>query len=225
MTRILVVEDEVSFSDPLSYLLRKEGYDVAVAETGPDALSEFEAAAADLVVLDLMLPGFDGVEVCRQLRSFTDAYVIMLTARDDLVDRVAGLEIGADDYMVKPFAFSELVARMHALLRRAHGGDNFRLRVHDLEVDLIGRRVVRGGKEIELTEREFALLEYLVRNTGRTISRDTLAREVWRETSRVTPIDNVIDVHVSHLRDKVDEGHPVRLIQTVRGIGFMVKGP
>ena len=224
--QILVVEDDKKVAESIRQGLEELNYHTTVCGNGNDALAKIGMTHYDLVVLDLGLPGIDGIEILSTIRKKKDRTpVIILTARDGIDDRVKGLDEGADDYMVKPFAFSELVARMHALLRRAHGGDNFRLRVHDLEIDVIGRRVIRAAKEIELTEREFALLEYLVRNAGRTISRETLAREVWRETSRVTPIDNVIDVHVSHLRDKVDEGHADRLIQTVRGVGFMVKAP
>ncbi|MFH0909185.1 MAG: response regulator transcription factor [bacterium] len=224
--QILVVEDDKKVAESIRQGLEELNYRTTTCGNGNDAVARIGMTQFDLVILDLGLPGMDGLDVLSTIRKKKDRTpVIILTARDGVDDRVRGLDEGADDYMVKPFAFSELVARMHALLRRAHGGDTFRLRVHDLEVDIVGRRVTRAGKEIDLTEREFALLEYLVRNAGNTISRETLAREVWRETSRVTPIDNVIDVHVSHLRDKVDEGHPVRLIQTVRGIGFMVKAP
>jgi two-component system copper resistance phosphate regulon response regulator CusR len=222
---ILLVEDDKKVADSLKQGLEEMNYRAQIARTGDEAARLIENTKFDLVILDLGLPGKDGMEVLAEIRSKKSRVpVIILTARDTVDDRVKGLDKGADDYMVKPFAFSELIARIHALLRRAHGGDNFRLKVEDLEVDVVGRRVVRAGREIELTEREFLLLEYLVRNAGTTVSRDMLAREVWRETSRVTPLDNVIDVHISHLRDKVDEGFSCKLIHTVRGMGFMVKG-
>jgi DNA-binding response OmpR family regulator len=224
--RILLVEDDKKVADSLRQGLEELHYQAQVSRTGEDALRQIEGTKFDLIILDLGLPGRDGLDVLVEIRNRkVRVPVIILTARDTIDDRVKGLDHGADDYMVKPFAFSELVARIHALLRRASGGENFRLRVEDLELDVVGRRVTRAGREIELTEREFLLLEYLVRNASQTVSRDMLAREVWRETSRVTPLDNVIDVHISHLRDKVDEGFSCKLIHTVRGMGFMVKGP
>jgi DNA-binding response OmpR family regulator len=224
--RILLIEDDKKVADSVRQGLEELHYQAQVSRTGEDALKQIDGTKFDLVILDLGLPGKDGLDVLRDIRTRkVRVPVIILTARDTIDDRVKGLDHGADDYMVKPFAFSELVARIHALLRRASGGENFRLRVADLEIDVVGRRVTRDGREIELTEREFLLLEYLVRNAAQTVSRDMLAREVWRETSRVTPLDNVIDVHISHLRDKVDEGFSCKLIHTVRGMGFMVKGP
>jgi DNA-binding response OmpR family regulator len=149
--------------------------------------------------------------------------VLVLTARDTLEDRVVGLDTGADDYLVKPFAFAELLARIRALVRRGRDADSPRLSVGDLTMDLIARKVVRGGQPIDLTVREFELLEFLLRYQGQVVSRETLARDVWQETARTTPLDNVIDVHIARLRRKVDHERPVKLIHTVRGVGFMIR--
>jgi DNA-binding response OmpR family regulator len=149
--------------------------------------------------------------------------VLVLTARDSLEDRVLGLDVGADDYLVKPFAFAELLARIRALARRGRSSDSPRVTVSDLDVDLITRRVTRGGRPVELTVREFELLEFLMRHHGQVVSRETLARDVWKETARTTPLDNVIDVHIARLRRKVDFDGVVKLIHTVRGVGFMVR--
>jgi DNA-binding response OmpR family regulator len=150
-------------------------------------------------------------------------HVLVLTARDTLDDRVTGLDGGADDYLVKPFAFEEVLARIRALLRRGRVSEPLRLRVGDLDVDIVTRKILRGGRPVELTVREFELLEYLLRHHGQTVSRGTLARDVWKETARSTSLDNVIDVHIARLRRKVDLDQPVKLIHTVRGVGFMVR--
>ena len=171
-----------------------------------------------------MLPGRDGLEVLAALRKQgLDTPVVVLTARDTLEDRVVGLDAGADDYLVKPFAFAELLARLRAIGRRGRVGDQDRLAVDTLDIDRATRRVTRKGQAIELTAKEFDLLHYLIRNARQVVSRDTLAREVWRETARSTTLDNVIDVHISRLRRKIDLDHPVKLIHTVRGVGFMVR--
>jgi DNA-binding response OmpR family regulator len=149
--------------------------------------------------------------------------VLVLTARDSLQDRVLGLDAGADDYLVKPFAFAELLARLRALVRRGRAADSPRLAVGDLHVDLITRKVTRGSASVELTVREFELLEFLLRHQGQVVSRETLARDVWKETARTTPLDNVIDVHIARLRRKVDFERPVKMIHTVRGVGFMLR--
>jgi DNA-binding response OmpR family regulator len=149
--------------------------------------------------------------------------VLVLTARDSLQDRVTGLDSGADDYLVKPFAFAELIARIRALVRRGRSAEAPRLSAGDLEVDLITRKVMRGGTPVELTVREFELLEYLLRHQGQVVPRETLARDVWKETARSTPLDNVIDVHIARLRRKVDADYSVKLIHTVRGVGFMLR--
>jgi DNA-binding response OmpR family regulator len=171
-----------------------------------------------------MLPGRDGLQVLATLRSQgVETPVLVLTARDALEDRVAGLDSGADDYLVKPFAFAEVLARIRALLRRGRSTEALRLSVGDLDVDLVSRKVTRAGRHIELTVREFELLEYLLRHEGQVVSRGALARDVWKETERTTPLDNVIDVHIARLRRKLDAEFPTRVIHTIRGVGFMAR--
>jgi DNA-binding response OmpR family regulator len=222
--RILVVEDEQKVANALREGLEGERYDVAVERTGEGAFFRLTTEAFDLILLDLMLPGRDGVEILTALRQKgIKTPVLVLTARDTLEDRVAGLDAGADDYLVKPFAFAELLARIRALLRRGRAADAPRLAVGDLVMDLITRKVLRGGRGVELTVREFELLEYLMRYEGQVVSRETLARDVWKETARTTPLDNVIDVHIARLRRKVDVEPSIRMIHTVRGVGFMLR--
>jgi DNA-binding response OmpR family regulator len=222
--RILVVEDELKVANALREGLEGERYDVVVERTGENAFFRLTTEAFDLILLDLGLPGRDGLEILATLRAKgVKTPVLILTARDTLEDRVAGLDSGADDYLVKPFAFAELLARIRALLRRGRAAESPRLAVGDLTMDLITRKVIRGGSPVELTVREFELLEYLMRYEGQVVSRETLARDVWKETARTTPLDNVIDVHIARLRRKVDVERPVRLIHTVRGVGFMLR--
>jgi DNA-binding response OmpR family regulator len=222
--RILVVEDEQKVANALREGLEGERYDVVVERTGENAFFRLTTDAFDLILLDLGLPGRDGLEILATLRAKgVKTPVLILTARDTLEDRVAGLDSGADDYLVKPFAFAELLARIRALLRRGRAAESPRLAVGDLTMDLITRKVIRGGSPVELTVREFELLEYLMRYEGQVVSRETLARDVWKETARTTPLDNVIDVHIARLRRKVDVERPVRLIHTVRGVGFMLR--
>jgi DNA-binding response OmpR family regulator len=222
--RILVVEDEQKVANALREGLEGERYDVEVERTGEDAFFRMTTEAFDLILLDLGLLGRDGLQILTTLRSKgIKTPVLVLTARDTLQDRVAGLDSGADDYLVKPFAFAELLARIRALLRRGRAADAPRLAVGDLTMDLITRKVTRGVQPVELTVREFELLEYLMRYEGHVVSRETLARDVWKETARTTPLDNVIDVHIARLRRKVDLDRPVRLIHTVRGVGFMLR--
>jgi DNA-binding response OmpR family regulator len=219
-----VVEDERKLAQVLSSALQAEQYDVVVAGTGEDGFYRANAELFDLVVLDLMLPGRNGLEILQTLRQrHVETPVLILTARDGIDDRVLGLDLGADDYLVKPFALPELLARIRALLRRGRPSEVFRLKAADLEVDVVARRVVRGDRSIELTGREFDLLEYLLRHQGHLVSREMLARDVWKEPRRATPLDNVIDVQMTRLRRKVDlEGAP-RLIHTVRGVGFVLR--
>ena len=222
--RLLVVEDEEKVASALREGLEGEGYDVVVETTGEGAFFRLARDRFEVILLDLMLPGRDGLEVLAALRKQgLDTPVVVLTARDTLEDRVVGLDAGADDYLVKPFAFAELLARLRAIGRRGRGGDQDRLAVDTLEIDRATRRVTRKGQALELTVKEFDLLHYLTRNARQVVSRDTLAREVWRETARSTTLDNVIDVHISRLRRKIDLDHPVKLIHTVRGVGFMLR--
>jgi two-component system copper resistance phosphate regulon response regulator CusR len=222
--RVLVVEDEQKVANALREGLQGEHYDVVVERTGESALFRINTELFDLILLDLTLPGRDGLAILRAMREKSiRTPVLVLTARDSLEDRVVGLDSGADDYMVKPFAFAELLARIRALVRRGRDAEAPRLAVADLTMDLIGRKVTRGGHAVELTVREFELLEFLLRYQGQVVSRETLARDVWKETSRTTPLDNVIDVHIARLRRKVDHDHAVKLIHTVRGVGFMIR--
>lgn len=220
---ILIVEDEPKVAEAIREGLEAEGYQVALARTGEDGLGAAMAAPFDLVVLDLMLPGCDGIEVLKRLRAAgSPVPVLVLTARDAVEDRVEGLDAGADDYLVKPFAFPELIARIRARLRRGKAEAALRLRFADLELDRVSRTALRGSQRIDLTPREFDLLEYLLRHQRSLVSREMIAREVWREPNRGTPLDNVIDVHIARLRRKVDQEFAVKLIHTVRGVGFIL---
>jgi DNA-binding response OmpR family regulator len=220
---ILVVEDDVNVAQALHEALTGEGYDVTLARSGEDGYYRLESGSFDLLVLDLMLPGRGGLEILSTFRlRDRGTPVLIVTARDAVEDRVAGLDAGADDYLVKPFALSELLARIRALLRRGRSEPATRLHAADLEMDVVARRVIRGGRELDLTAREFELLEYLLRNKGRVVSREMLARDVWREQHRATTLDNVIDVHVARLRRKIDDLSASRLVNTIRGVGFIV---
>lgn len=221
---VLVVEDDEMMAATIAKGVGEDGYRVTCCGTAADAVRTTEADPPDLIILDIGLPDRSGLTVVQTLRSRDDATpVIILTARDAVRDRVKGLDAGADDYLVKPFAFAELLARVRARLRRREGADPSLLRVGDLAMDVINRRVVRAGREIALTSQEFALLRYLMINSGRTVSRDMIARDVWRIESRATPLDNVIDVHISHLRAKVDREFEKELIRTVWGVGFVIE--
>ncbi|HVY08998.1 MAG TPA: response regulator transcription factor [Mycobacteriales bacterium] len=223
MTRILVVEDEESFSDALGYLLRREGYEVAVATTGPDGIEEFERGGADLVLLDLMLPGLSGLEVCRALRARSEVPVIMLTAKDSEVDKVVGLEIGADDYVTKPFSARELVARIRAVLRR-RGAEPDELVSSVLECGPVRMDVDRhvvsvNGDTVSMPLKEFELLEFLLRNAGRVLTRGQLIDRVWG--SDYVGDTKTLDVHVKRLRAKIEPSPAApRHLVTVRGLGY-----
>jgi two-component system response regulator RegX3 len=222
VTRILVVEDEESLSDPLSYMLRKEGFEVALAETGPAALEEFDRRGADLVLLDLMLPGLSGTEVCRALRSRSAVPVIMLTAKDAEVDKVVGLELGADDYVTKPYSARELVARIRAVLRRHGEPDELvtaTVEAGPVRLDVDRHVVSVSGEQVSMPLKEFELLELLLRNAGRVLTRGQLIDRVWG--SDYVGDTKTLDVHVKRLRAKVepDPGAP-RHIVTVRGLGY-----
>jgi DNA-binding response OmpR family regulator len=222
--RVLVVEDEQKVANALREGLEGEHYEVVVERTGEGAFFRATTETFDIILLDLMLPGRDGLQILRAIRERgMKTPVLVLTARDTLQDRVTGLDSGADDYLVKPFAFAELVARIRALGRRGRAPEAPRHSAGDLEMDLVTRKVTRGGRAVDLTVREFELLEYLLRHQGQVVSRETLARDVWKETARTTPLDNVIDVHIARLRRKIDLDQPVRLIHTVRGVGFMLR--
>lgn len=219
--KILVVEDEAKTAEALRSGLESEGYTVEFAWDGDMAAELLRAGSYRLVLLDWMLPGRDGIDLIGEMRRRGDnTPVLLLTARDAIEDRIAGLDSGADDYLVKPFAFAELLARIRVLLRRVPLEDPFRLQVANLILDLSTRRVRRGEEEILLTPREFEVLHYLMRAEGQVVTRMMLAREVWREPNRSTPLDNVIDVHLARLRKKIDENRSVKLIHTVRGVGI-----
>jgi two-component system, OmpR family, copper resistance phosphate regulon response regulator CusR len=222
--RILVVEDEEKMAKALRKGLEAEQFSVNVAATGEEAFFLASTESYDLVILDWMLPQRDGLEVLAALRQKgVTVPVLMLTSKDTIRDRVHGLDAGADDYLVKPFAFPELLARIRALSRRGKLEWANTLRLADLEMDVEGRVVQREGRELTLTAREFDVLHYLLRNQGRVVSREMLARDVWQETTRYTPLDNVIDVHVAHLRRKIDEPFRIKLLHTVRGVGFVLR--
>jgi two-component system response regulator RegX3 len=225
VSRILVVEDEESYSDPLSYLLRREGYEVAVAETGPAALAQFDKNGADLVLLDLMLPGLSGVDVCRQLRQRSSVPVIMLTAKDSEIDKVVGLEIGADDYVTKPYSSRELLARIKAVLRRLSEPEELvppTLESGPVRMDVERHTVTVGGVAISLPLKEFELLEMLLRNAGRVLTRMQLIDRVWG--SDYVGDTKTLDVHVKRLRAKIepDPSDPKYLV-TVRGLGYKLE--
>ena len=222
MTKILVVEDEASFSDALSYVLGKEGFEVTVADTGDGAIAAFDKGGADLVLLDLMLPGLSGTEVCKQLRSRSSVPIIMLTAKDTEVDKVVGLELGADDYVTKPYSKAELIARIRAVLRRQ--GDvsevsDAVLTAGPVRIDVERHQVNINNELIALPLKEFELLEFLVRNSGRVLTRSQLIDRVWG--SDYFGDTKTLDVHVKRLRSKIekDPANPV-FIQTIRGLGY-----
>jgi DNA-binding response OmpR family regulator len=222
--RILIVEDERKVLRSLERGLLGQGYEVGAAATGEAGLELAFTQSFDCIVLDRMLPGRDGLEVLAELRrAGRTVPVLILTARDAIEDRVLGLDAGADDYLVKPFAFAELLARLRVLLRRGHGGQETVLRAGDLEMDLVRRRVARGGVEVELTQREFELLEYLLRHKNATVTRDMLGHDVWKEPGHA--LTNVIDVYVTMLRRKVERPGQTPLIHTLRGVGYSLREP
>ena len=222
--RILLVEDDPKLSRFIQKGLTEESFSVDVVGEGEVALERVVATTYDLIVLDIVLPRMDGFAVCERLRATgVDARILMLSARGVVEDRVRGLECGADDYLSKPFSFAELTARVRALLRREKPSELRRLRVADLTLDPVGRVVKRGEERIDLTEKEYALLEYLMRNAGQVLTRTMIAEQVWNlHWDRLT---NVIDVYVNHLRRKVEGSGRPRLIHAVRGIGYVMREP
>ena len=222
MTKILVVEDEASFSDALAYLLGREGFEVVVADTGTAAVAEFERQGADLILLDLMLPGLSGTEVCRQIRTKSQVPIIMLTAKDAEVDKVVGLELGADDYVTKPYSSRELVARIRAVLRR-HGEEDQIvdgiLSAGPVRIDVERHKVSINNEDVSFPLKEFELLEFLVRNSGRVLTRIQLIDRVWG--SDYFGDTKTLDVHIKRLRSKIekDPAEP-EFIQTIRGLGY-----
>jgi two-component system response regulator MprA len=220
--RIVVVDDDEALRNALRRALRLEGYDVELAADGAEALARLAGLGADLVVLDVLMPGLDGVTVCRRLRESGDRTpVLMLTARDAVSDRVVGLDAGADDYLTKPFALEELLARVRALLRRRAPEHEGWLRVGDLELNPRSRRVTRGDRALELTRTEFALLELLMRNAGVVLTRETIHERVWGFDESYG--SNALDVYVGYLRRKTEAEDQPRLIHTVRGVGFVLR--
>ena len=228
MTSVLIVEDEESLADPLAFLLRKEGFEATVVADGPSALAEFDRAGADIVLLDLMLPGMSGTDVCKQLRARSSVPVIMVTARDSEIDKVVGLELGADDYVTKPYSARELIDRIRAVLRR--GGDTDDPGLYDgvleagpVRMDVERHVVSVNGEPITLPLKEFDLLEYLMRNSGRVLTRGQLIDRVWG--ADYVGDTKTLDVHVKRLRSKIeaDPANPVHLV-TVRGLGYKLEG-
>jgi two-component system copper resistance phosphate regulon response regulator CusR len=220
--RILVVEDEVKVANALREGLEIERYEVAVESTGEGGFFRMTTESFDLMLLDVTLPGRDGLQILSSLRDRgVQTPVLVLTARDSLRDRSIGLRSGADDYIVKPFALAELLTRIRTLVRR-WPPEATQFTVCDLSLDLLTRKVTRADQQVRLTVREFELLECLMRNEGQVVSRETLARDVWQEPARTALLFNIIDVHIGRLRRKIDADSPVKLIQTVRGVGFTI---
>lgn len=222
--RILLVEDDVDLAQFIGKGLKEESYAVDVAPDGEDGLRLATDVSYDLVILDIMLPKLDGLALCRELRKAEDyTPVLLLTARNTVQDKVSGLDTGADDYLTKPFAFSELLARVRALLRRGGPQQMARLQVADLELDPASRRIWRSGKEIGLTNKEYALLEFLLRNKNRVLTRTAIINHVW--DINYDPLTNIVDVHIRALRAKINKGFSPALITTVRGVGYMLEEP
>src|SRR3989441_5544124 len=222
--RVLVVEDEKKVAKALREGLEAEHYDVRLASSGEEGFFLVNHETFDCVVLDLMLPHRDGLEILATVRKRgLQTPVLILTAKDTVSDRVRGLDSGADDYLVKPFAIPELLARIRALLRRGRSDQVLKLQHEDLEMDLVTRKVTRAGQTLELTVKEFEILEYLLRHVGRVVSREMLTRDVWHIAARATPLDNVIDVSIARLRRKIDDPFQTKLLHTVRGVGFVMR--
>ena len=219
--RILVIDDDSKITDVVRRGLAYQGYRVDVAHGGAEGLESAQQWAPDVVILDILMPGLDGLEVCRRLRTGGDVPILLLTARDSVEDRVLGLETGADDYLVKPFAFAELLARVRVLLRRRQAVDSPLLRYSDLEVDTAGRLARRGGRAIALTTTEYELLDLLLRHPRQVLTRSQLLDGVWGRDAAVDP--HVLEVYIGYLRQKLEAAGESRLIQTVRGAGYVVR--
>lgn len=222
--QILIIEDERKLAEAIAGGLRGNGYEVAVVHTGEAGLRHVHDHPVDLILLDVMLPRVGGLEALREIRrGGFKVPVLILTSKGSIEDRVRGLDSGADDYLPKPFAFPELLARVRALHRRASPDAPSILEIADLRMDIRGHTAVRGDTPLDLTGREFELLEYLLVNRGSVVSREMVARDVWKTTFRYTSLDNVIDVHIARIRRKVDDPFPVKLLHTVRGVGFVLR--
>jgi len=221
--KILLVEDERKVANLIKKGFEEEGLMVDIAEDGETALEKVSADGYDLIILDIMLPGKDGIEVLKEIRAKGIMKpIMMLTAKDTTTDKVLGLDAGADDYITKPFVFEELLARVRALLRRGHAIEKAQpIQIHDLVIDPVTRKVTRAGKEIELTTKEYGLLEYMARNKNRILTRTMIAENVW--DYQFDSLTNIIDVYINYLRKKIDKDHQKKLIHTVRGVGYMIK--
>lgn len=220
--KILIIEDERQIARFIELELKHEGYAVDIAYDGREGLKKIESSHYDLVLLDIMLPGLNGMEVCRRVRQFSNVPIIMLTARDDTTDKVMGLDMGADDYMTKPFAIEELLARIRVIRRKSVSNKNTKsLRIGELAMDTTSHQVVRAGKSIELTKREYDLLECLLNNKGIVLTRNQLLEKVWGYYYEGDT--NVVDVYIRYLRSKIDDGYEGKLINTVRGVGYVIK--
>jgi len=220
--RILIVEDEKKIADFLKRGLKEEGYAADVAYDGEDGHFRAKTKSYDLIILDLMLPKMDGLTVCKKLRSEKISVpILMLTAKGEIADKVTGLDSGADDYLTKPFAFEELLARVRALVRKRESGAVTKLKLSDLELDLVTHKVVRARQEIKLTSKEYALLEYMMRNPNTIVTRTMISEHVWN--ADFDSFTNVIDVYVNYLRNKIDAPFKKKLIQTIRGRGYIIK--
>lgn len=224
--QILLIEDEQKLAGAIAEGLKGNGYEVSVARSGEDGLKQLHDSSVDLMLVDLMLPRLSGLEVVREVRR--GGYrtpILILTSMESVDDRVRGLDAGADDYLVKPFAFSELLARLRALYRRASPERPSMLQLADLKVDVGGHVVTRGNVQLDLTAREFELLEYLLVNRGTVVSREMVARDIWKTPARYATLDNVIDVHIARIRRKIDDPFSMKLLHTVRGVGFVIRYP